>query len=151
MERKIILLVYILGLFSIINGATDVTVDTSKTYQTIRGFGGINHPDWISDLTEAQRSKAFGNGADDLGFTILRVYVSDDSNAWSKSLATAKAAQSMGATLFASPWNPPASMTEQFSGGGRSGKRLRHDKYADYANHLNNFVKYMKQNGVELE
>ena len=151
MERKIILFVYILSLFSIINGATDVTVDTSKTYQTIRGFGGINHPDWIADLTEAQRSKAFGNGADDLGFTILRVYVSDDSNAWSKSVATAKAAQSMGATLFASPWNPPASMTEQFSGGGRSGKRLRHDKYADYADHLNNFVKYMKQNGVNLE
>ena len=151
MEKKIILFVYILSLFSIINGATDVTVDTSKTYQTIRGFGGINHPDWISDLTEAQRSKAFGNGADDLGFTILRVYVSDDSNAWSKSVATAKAAQSMGATLFASPWNPPASMTEQFSGGGRSGKRLRHDKYADYADHLNNFVKYMKQNGVNLE
>ena len=66
MERKIILFVYILSLFSIINGATDVTVDTSKTYQTIRGFGGINHPDWIADLTEAQRSKAFGNGANDL-------------------------------------------------------------------------------------
>jgi glucuronoarabinoxylan endo-1,4-beta-xylanase len=42
-------------------------------------------------------------------------------------------------------------MTEQFSGGGRSGKRLRHDKYADYADHLNNFVKFMKQNGVTLD
>jgi glucuronoarabinoxylan endo-1,4-beta-xylanase len=41
-------------------------------------------------------------------------------------------------------------MTEQFSGGGRSGKRLKYDKYADYAEHLNNFVKFMKQNGVEI-
>ena len=144
MERKLIFFVYFLGLIALIHGATDATIDATKTYQTIRGFGGINHPDWIDDLTEAQRAKAFNNGANDLGFTILRVYVSDDTNAWKKSVNTAKTAQSLGATIFASPWNPPSSMTEQFSEGGRSGKRLRHDKYADYANHLNNFVKFMK-------
>ena len=150
MERKLIFFVYFLGLIALIHGATDATIDATKTYQTIRGFGGINHPDWIDDLTEAQRAKAFNNGANDLGFTILRVYVSDDTNAWKKSVNTAKTAQSLGATIFASPWNPPSSMTEQFSEGGRSGKRLRHDKYADYANHLNNFVKFMKENGVDI-
>lgn len=150
MERKLIFFVYIFGLIAIIHSATDATIDTTKKYQTIRGFGGINHPDWIDDLTEAQRSKAFNNGAGDLGFTILRVWVSDDTNAWKKSVDTAKTAQSLGAIVFASPWNPPASMTEQFSGGGRSGKRLRYDKYGDYADHLNNFVKFMKQNGVDI-
>ena len=151
MERKKFLFVCLLGLISIINAASDAKIDVTKTYQKISGFGGINHPDWINDMTEAQTKKAFGNGADDLGFTILRIWVSDNSNAWQKSVATAKLAQSLGAKVFASPWNPPASMTEQFSGGGRSGKRLKYDKYGDYAEHLNNFVKFMKQNGVELE
>ena len=149
MSNKLFFL-FFLGLLTIINGQKEAVVDPSKTFQTIRGFGGINHPDWIADLTSDQTKKAFNNGADELGFSILRIWVSDNSNAWQKSVATAKLAQSLGATVFASPWNPPASMTEQFSGGGRSGKRLRHDKYADYADHLNNFVKYMKQNGVTL-
>jgi glucuronoarabinoxylan endo-1,4-beta-xylanase len=149
MSNKLFFL-FFLGLLTIINGQKEAVVDPSKTFQTIRGFGGINHPDWIADLTSDQTKKAFNNGADELGFTILRIWVSDNSNAWQKSVATAKLAQSLGATVFASPWNPPASMTEQFSGGGRSGKRLRHDKYADYADHLNNFVKFMKQNGVTL-
>ena len=30
------------------------------------------------------------------------------------------------------------------------GKRLKYDKYGDYAQHLNNFVKYMKERGVQL-
>ncbi|HPY86182.1 MAG TPA: glucuronoarabinoxylan endo-1,4-beta-xylanase, partial [Ruminococcus flavefaciens] len=67
------------------SAATTVSVDTKKQYQTVRGFGGINLPEWISqgDMTDAQVQKAFGNGNDELGLTILRIYVSDDSNAWS--------------------------------------------------------------------
>ena len=149
MSNKLFVL-FFLGLLTIINGQKEAVVDPSKTFQTIRGFGGINHPDWIADLTSDQTKKAFNNGADELGFSILRIWVSDDSNAWQKSVATAKLAQSLGATIFASPWNPPQSMTENFSSGGRSGKRLRHDKYADYADHLNKFVKFMKSNGVKL-
>ena len=41
---KLILCIYLLGLISIIKSAD---VDPSKTYQTIKGFGGMNHPDWI--------------------------------------------------------------------------------------------------------
>ena len=142
--------ILILALISVINNQSAVTVNLKNKYQTIRGFGGINLPDWIGDLTQAQREKAFKNGYDQLGFTMLRVYVSDDKNAWAKSLETAKFAQSQGATIFASPWNPPASMTEYFNEGGRQGKRLQKSKYADYANHLNDFVKYFKQNGVTI-
>ena len=47
--------------------ADTVVVNTEKTYQTIKGFGGINHPEWTGqDLTESQRQTAFGNGDDDL-------------------------------------------------------------------------------------
>ena len=145
-----LLAVFLLGLLAIVNGQSAAEINPGVTYQLIRGFGGINHPDWVSDLTEAQTTKAFTNGADCLGFTILRVWVSDNSNAWQKSVATAKRAQGLGATIFASPWNPPSGMTEYFSSNGRSGKRLKKSSYGAYAEHLNKFVNFMKGQGVNI-
>ena len=37
--------------------AGDAVVNVSKTYQEIRGFGGMNHPSWIGDLTASQRER----------------------------------------------------------------------------------------------
>lgn len=129
----------------------DVFVSGGTEYQTIRGFGGINYPGWIEDLSEEQRETAFGNGVDQLGFTILRIHIDPDRNNWQRELETAKAAQEQGAIIFASPWNPPADMCEKFThGNNSSAQRLRHDKYAEYAAHLNDFVSFMRENGVEL-
>ncbi len=131
--------------------ASDVTVNLTAEKQVIRGFGGINHPAWIGDLTAAQRQTAFGNGNNQLGFSVLRIFVDENSNNWYKELDTAKSAIAQGAIVFASPWNPPSDMTETFNrNGDTSAKRLRYDKYAAYAQHLNNFVTYMKNNGVDL-
>ena len=134
------------------DAASLCTINTSKTYQTIRGFGGINLPEWVgSDMSSAQVQKAFGNGDDELGLTILRIYVSDDSNSWSRAVPTALAAQKLGATVFATPWNPPASMRNTVNGGVAGGKyQLRKDKWADYAKHLNSYVKFMESKGVNL-
>jgi len=128
------------------------TVDISKTYQTIRGFGGINLREWTgSDLTEAQVQKAFGNGEDELGLSILRVYVNDNSNQWNLAVPVAKQAQALGATVFATPWNPPESIRINGDGTLTGGKyQLRKDKWAEYANHLNSFAKYMEGQGVNL-
>ena len=130
--------------------ASDATINLSQRYQTIKGFGGMNHPSWAGDLTASQRETAFGNGNNQLGFSVLRIHVDENRNNWSKELATAKAAVEKGAIVFASPWNPPSNMTETFNRNGKQAKRLRHDKYADYAKHLNDFVNYMKSNGVNL-
>ena len=135
------------------HAASVCQIDTSSTHQTIRGFGGINLPEWTTqgDMTDAQRQKAFGNGADELGLTILRIYCSDDSNAWKNAVPTAKYAQKMGATIFATPWNPPASM--RFNGDGtiKGGKyQLDKSKSAQYAAHLNSFVKYIESQGINL-
>lgn len=132
--------------------ANEVAIDISKEYQEIRGFGGINLPEWVgSDLSDSQRQTVFGNGENELGFQVLRIFVSDDRNQWSKAVPTAKAAIEKGAIVFASPWNPPSDMAETFTrANGGTGKRLKHDKYAAYAQHLNDFVKYMADNGVDL-
>lgn len=144
-----------------VSAASDCVIDTATEYQTIKGFGGMNHPEWTgSDLTSAQRQKAFGNGSDELGMSIVRIYVNDDKNQWYKAVPTAKYVQDNGGIVFATPWNPPESMCETFTRTYTSWdgtvktqenqKRLRYDKYEDYANHLNDFVHYMKDNGVNL-
>ena len=131
--------------------AAAVTVDPSATRQTIRGFGGMNHPLWIGDLTAAQRDTAFGNGNGQLGFSVLRIFVSEDRANWSREVATAKRAVELGATVFASPWNPPAQMVETFVHGSQTNaKRLRYSMYGAYAQHLNDFVTFMRNNGVNL-
>ncbi len=134
-----------------VSAASDANINLSSQKQVIRGFGGINHPAWIGDLTAAQRETAFGNDQNQLGFSVLRIWVDPDRNNWSRELATAKRAIEKGAIVFASPWNPPSSMVETFNrNGDTNAKRLRYDKYAAYAQHLNDFVTYMKNNGVNL-
>ncbi len=131
--------------------ASDAIINLSSEYQTIRGFGGMNHPAWAGDLTSVQRETAFGNGDNQLGFSILRIHVDENKNNWARELETARAAVSKGAIVFASPWNPPSDMIETFTRNGVANqKRLKYDKYAAYAQHLNDFVTYMKNNNVNL-
>ncbi|KOT43659.1 cellulose-binding protein [Streptomyces caelestis] len=131
--------------------AAAVVVDPSVRRQTIRGFGGMNHPAWAGDLTAAQRDTAFGNGTGQLGFSILRIHVDENRANWSAEVATAQRAIAHGAIVFASPWNPPAGMVETFTRGSQTNaKRLRRDSYAAYAQHLNDFTQFMKNNGVDL-
>jgi len=65
-----------------VSAASDATVRLSAEKQVIRGFGGMNHPAWIGDLTAAQRETAFGNGQNQLGFSILRIHVDENRNNW---------------------------------------------------------------------
>lgn len=132
------------------SAATTVSIDTRTEYQTIRGFGGINLPEWITqgDMTDAQRQKAFGNGDDELGFSILRIYVSDDKNSWQRAVPTALAAQERGATIFATPWNPPAEI--RTSGGANGRYSVPKSNYGAYAKHLNDYLKFMESKGVNV-
>lgn len=130
--------------------AADVcTINPETEYQLIRGFGGINHPEWTGkDLTDEQRQTAFGNGDGELGLSVLRIFVNPDKNQWYKALPTAQAATEMGVTVFASPWEPPSNLAE--SGGSNGKLHLPRSNYGAYAQHLNDFGTYMKNNNVDL-
>ncbi|MET9788957.1 glycoside hydrolase family 30 beta sandwich domain-containing protein [Streptomyces canus] len=131
--------------------AATAVIDPLATRQTIRGFGGMSHAAWIGELTVAQRDTAFGTGDERLGFSLLRIPVPEDRAAWNRDLATAKRAVELGATVIASPWNPPASMVETFVHGSQTNaRRLRYDMYGAYAQHLNDFTTYLRNNGVNL-
>ncbi len=128
-----------------------VEITASIEYQTIIGFGGTNFPVWAGDLTEEERQLAFGNGDDELGLTILRLHIDPDSEKWADDLDTAKAAQDAGAIIMASPWTAPDDMMESYEKAGEDNPiRIKHDKYAEYAEHLNSYVTYMKENGIEI-
>ncbi|MBQ9956451.1 MAG: glucuronoarabinoxylan endo-1,4-beta-xylanase, partial [Ruminococcus sp.] len=131
------------------SAASDCVINTSVEHQVIQGFGGINHPEWTGqDLTDDQRETAFGNGEGQLGLTVLRVFVNPDSNQWYRAVPTAKYASDNGVTVFASPWEPPANLAE--SGGSNGKLHLPQSNYGAYAQHLNDFGNYMKNNGVDL-
>ena len=86
--------------------AQTVTVNSNTTYQTIRGFGGMNGAGWISDLTSAQIDTAFGTGSGQVGLSIMRMHVDPDSATWATQLPSAQAAKAKGVTLMATPWTP---------------------------------------------
>lgn len=135
-----------------VSAASTCVIDTGTTYQTIRGFGGMNHPEWQGyDLSDANIQTAFGNGPDELGLTVLRIFVNEDKNQWNKCIPAAKKAQAQGATVFATPWNPPTSIRSNGGGGTTSGKYvLNNGAEASYAKHLNDYVKYVEGQGVNL-
>ncbi len=129
-----------------------VNIDLNTTQQTIRGFGGMNFPRWIGTLTNAQVDTAFGNGAGQIGMTILRIDIPPDSGYWSGELSAAqRAVNNHGAIVFASPWSPPGWMKRYTDPENPLiGGELDPDFYDDYADHLTDFADYMSSNGVSL-
>jgi glucuronoarabinoxylan endo-1,4-beta-xylanase len=122
-------------------------IDLANTHQLIQGFGGINVPGWIADMTSEQAEKAFGIGDGQIGMSILRVRVPYDSSKFVLEVPTAQRACSLGAKVFASPWTPPAWMK---SNKNIVGGTLDTGAYTAYAAHLKSFADYMSSNGVPL-
>ncbi len=134
--------------------AGDATVNLAGTRQSISGFGASSA--WCGAINDSVMNSLYG----DLGYSILRLRIEEgigdawktgNFSKWANELSNAKKASAKGAKVFASPWNPPASMQEGFSKSDDSdAKRLRYDKYTEYVQYLNAYVKYMKDNGVDL-
>lgn len=127
--------------------ATEAVVHLDSLRQVIRGFGAANILLWRPEMTANEIQKAFGTGPGEIGFSLLRLRIPPDVGGFAVNVANAQAALAMGATLFASPWSPPASMK---TNNNTTGGRLREDSYAAYAAHLKSYVDFMASNGVPL-
>ena len=132
-----------------VSSQTQSVVYTDSPQQIIRGFGGANILVFRPDMTPDEVNTAFGNGPDQLGFTILRISIPSSGNTsdFSADVPTAKLAESLGAKVFATPWSPPASMKTNNS---TIGGYLKESSYADYASYLKSFADYMSSNGAPL-
>ena len=144
------------------------TVDFGSLNQTIRGFGGSTA--WMGQLSTSTANALFGNGANQLGLSILRVRIDPSGSApgwetsnWTQELgnATEAIAANPNAIVFATPWTPPPSMKTSsasqpynpscgYTPISYCGGYLNSTSYADYAAYLEDFVTYFKNNGVNL-
>jgi len=149
------LLISAMGLFLSLSAmAADKTakinIDSRVKYQHVTGFGGFSpSPQWAYWLGDTEMDKLFGKGDNQLGLNIVRLYIANNKSGWSSSVANAKRAKKHGAFIFASPWSPPASWKD--NNDESNGGALLQSRYADWANYLNDYYKYMKDQGVTID
>jgi O-glycosyl hydrolase len=135
--------------------ANAVVVNFGSPAQVIRGFGGSEA--FFGTLPSIQINTLYGTAPGDLGLSIMRVRIAPtawntatqtaDTSAWTAELSNAAAAQALGATIFATPWTPPASMKDN---GNVNEGSLIPASYADYANYLESYVNFATSRGVNL-
>ena len=138
------------------SGMPTIRFDATKTHQHITGFGGfVCSPQFQYNHMSTTDIKKVWGPTSTVGCNIMRLYIPIGRNAWSQSLQTAKTAKQMGLIVFASPWGQPAEWKTNNSSNAKTsdGKegRLKRDNWPDYAQYLEDYVQYLRQNGVELD
>ena len=133
-----------------------VKLDASTPHQRITGFGGfVCSPQFTYNHMSTTEIKKVWGASSTVGCNIMRLYIPIGKNAWSQSLQTAKLAKQMGLIVFASPWGQPAEWktngtSNAQNSDGKQGK-LKPEKWPDYAQYLEDYVQYLRKNGVELD
>ncbi len=136
--------------------AQTVRIDTQVRHQHITGFGGfVCSPQFqYNHMSSADIKKVWGENST-LGCNIMRLYIPIGRNFWSQSLQTAKQAKQLGLIVFASPWGQPAEWKTNNSSNAKNEQgvegHLKRENWADYAKYLDDYVVYLRQNGVELD
>ena len=135
---------------------TTVRFDVQNTHQRITGFGGfVCSPQFgYNHMSTSEIKKVWGTSST-VGCNIMRLYIPIGRDAWGQSLATAKQAKQMGLIVFASPWGQPAEWKTNGTinaknEDGTTGK-LKRQNWPDYAQYLEDYVQYLRNNGVELD
>ncbi len=141
------ILLFTFLLFTILGfGQEVVKIDFTKTLQKIDGFGASTA--WHGALSEKEADVSFGNGENQLGLSLLRLRIDPNGmNNWGSEMNNARKALARGATVFASPWTPPAKMktNNKLEGG-----ELKPTEYGNYVNFLNSFIDYMANSKAPL-
>ena len=133
-----------------------VRLNAQSKHQRITGFGGfVCSPQFTYNHMNTTEIKRVWGENSTVGCNIMRLYIPIGKNAWSQSLATAKTAKQMGLIVFASPWGQPAEWKTNGTinaknSDGTTGK-LKRANWADYAQYLEEYVQYLRKNGVELD
>jgi glucuronoarabinoxylan endo-1,4-beta-xylanase len=130
----------------------DITVDPTKTYQVVDGFGEADV--WQASSSTAMQT-ALWDPVNGIGLTLLRIGIESVSGK-SVLMGNAGIADGVACTKFngkdckvwAAPWSPPASMKNNNNvNGGASNDTLKTDSYDAWATLLAAFPAYYKQQG----
>jgi glucuronoarabinoxylan endo-1,4-beta-xylanase len=135
--------------------AQTATIDWNNTHQVIDGFGaatgGSNDGRYSGSSTfTSEQASFFFSTSSGIGLSLLRTAVPDDGSCTTVNAMCAGQVSSMqlatahGATIWSSPWSPPASMKTNGSticDTGTGVSSLNSDSYSSYAQYLVNYVK----------
>jgi glucuronoarabinoxylan endo-1,4-beta-xylanase len=133
-------------------------LDSTTKHQKVTGFGGfVNSPQFAyGHMTQNEIEQLWGANSD-MGYNVMRLYIPIGESNWPQALSTAQLAESLDIIIFASPWSMPAAWKTNNSTDGmvivnneEQIGYLKEEHYEDYANYLNDFVVYLRNNGVEL-
>jgi O-Glycosyl hydrolase len=116
-------------------GSIPVTIDLSKHFQTISGFGGAAIHNWIPDLTSTQMTKAFST-TEGIGLSIMRVRIPSNSSDFSGEVPQINAAKQFGVSIIATAWSGPATMK---TSNNVVGGKLKPENYSAYAAYLRGY------------
>lgn len=156
MKKKLSLLLLLLNAIIGYGQTATLRLDATTKYQRITGFGGfVCSPQFTYNHMSADEIKKVWGKGSTVGCNIMRLYIPIGRNAWSLSLQTAKTAKQMGLIVFASPWGQPAEWKTNGTSNAKNSDgtegRLKKENWADYAQYLEDYVQYMRKNGVELD
>ena len=172
-KRCLTALVFLLAVVVATHALTIKITVSDTRLQTITGFGaaccdGAMRP--FADDTQPVKLLYGPNSP--IGLNIMRMEISpnfkgdmsysdvgwDTPYDWKGSLPSAKIVKQRGGIVFGTPWSPPGEYkTNGTAQGGHSDSqgnkegRLRKDCYEKFFPWLNTFLKYMKQNGVNVD
>ena len=143
-----------------VNKTATIRINKDVKYQKITGYGGfVNSPQFgYNHMSTTEIRKMWGKNSE-AGYNIMRLYLPENENNWNITLETAKLAKSLGVIIFASPWTMPASWKTNNNiaavytdaNGVEQIGYLKEEYYDDYADYLNRYVTYLRNNGVELD
>ncbi|MBR0042861.1 MAG: hypothetical protein IJP36_07715 [Bacteroides sp.] len=135
--------------------AASVTMNAAEKYQPVVGFGGMLNPIiWCGSnvLSTSDINKLYS--PNQLGYNILRLMVYPNRNDWAADVPAAKAAAGHGATIFASPWDCTKELADSIDvvlpDTIVKKNHLPYENYAAYAQHLVDYIEYMRSQGVEI-
>jgi len=144
LTKTLSITLFILGLCTSL-WAANVTVDFTKNHQVIDGFGGSSA--WSGKLTDAMMDGLYKNGPTQVGFTILRLRIDPKASAWADEKSNATKAKERGATVFATPWAYPESLT---TNNATVKGYINKGKFASVAAYLKSFWTYCGTDNVDI-
>ena len=172
--KKIITTILALTTLTAVKATTYTIMVSNTRCQTITGFGGACCDGAMCPFgSDTNPVKLLYGNESKIGLNIMRMEISpnfvgdvvvpewgnwDTPYDWTGSLPSAKIVKQRGGIVFGTPWSPPGDYktngTAQGGNADDQGKkegRLRKDCYEKFFPWLNTFLKYMKQNGVNVD
>ncbi len=126
--------------------AGDCSIETDNLQQRMTGFGGSTA--WAGGLADSLINRLF-SPTDGCGLTLMRMRIAPNATTGAGEINIAKKAQALGASIWASPWSPPAQFKD--NNNVNNGGSLLPEHYQDWADQLVNYVKNLKNQGVNLK